>query len=147
MATLKSLASMSLEALVKLRDDIIEVLEQRAEAIQRQLSLLAALASRGKRSPTLRRGKLAHNNRGGKRNARSRGGNRERQMATAVSRSGKSAKKATKRPASAGKTKLKGAAKRANAEKQAAKQIARVEPRTLDVAAAQSSSPQSSSEA
>ena len=147
MAGLKSLASMSLEALVKLRDDVTEILGQRAIAIQEQLSRLAAHASHGKRGLILKRGKPAPKNSGEKSRLRSRRGNRERPIATVLSRSGKSAKKATNRPATSGKAKLKRSAKRAKAGKPAAKQIARVEPKTVDAAAVQSNSPQSSSEA
>lgn len=140
MAELKSLASMSLEALVKLRDDVTEILEQRAVAIEEQLSRLVAHVTHGKRDPTLKRSKS------GKRSARPRRGIRKRRMATAVSRSEKTTRKAANRPAPGGKAKRDGSAKRAGVGRPAAKQIAPVEPKAVDVAAAQSGSPQSSSE-
>jgi len=147
MATLKSLAGMSLEALVKLRDDVTEVLKRRAAAIEDQLSRLTARASNGVRDPALKPGKSPPKSRRAKGSARSHGAKRGRPMATAASRAGKSAKKAAERSATSGKAKFKASAKRAKAGKPVAKQIARVEPKAVDVAAAQSSSPHPSSEA
>lgn len=147
MARPKSLPSMSLEALVKLRDEITKILTRRAIAIQEQLSILTAGASGKNGGATLRRGKVIPKNRRAKSSARSRGGNRQRQTAAAApARAGKRVKKTAERNANSAKAKLKGSTKQAKAGKPAAKQVARVEPKPVDMAAAQASSPQSSSE-
>src|SRR5689334_4523012 len=108
MVTLKSLAGMSLEALVKLRDDVTNILKQRAAAIEDQLSQLTARVSHGMREPTLKPGKLPPKRRRAKSSARSQGANRGRPMVTAAPRAAKGAKKAAGRSATSGKAKFKG---------------------------------------
>src|SRR5437763_1945565 len=49
MARPRSLASMSVEALLKLRDDIVEVLGERADELRSQLSRLGGGAGNGRR--------------------------------------------------------------------------------------------------
>lgn len=51
MAKPKNIATLSLDALVKLRDDVTEMLGKQAEVIQEQLTRLANLGTGGKSGP------------------------------------------------------------------------------------------------
>jgi DNA-binding protein H-NS len=58
MAKNKSLATLSLDALVKLRDDVTEALSNRASELRRQLSSLTGTSTGAKRGPKFKSSRL-----------------------------------------------------------------------------------------